>query len=98
MREIDQGTLVDDGDGDIDVELDGNNHLDLDSEHNDDNLESIYSTFQRIELALQRTFSDPQLFQKLENTNLLHSSPPLEFFKLFITDYFVSKMAEQTNF
>ena len=30
---------------------------------------------------------------KLENTNLLHSSPPVEFFKLFIT-----KMAEQTNF
>ena len=35
---------------------------------------------------------------KLENTNLLHSSPPVEFFKLFITDDFVTKMAEQTNF
>ena len=34
---------------------------------------------------------------KLENTNLLHSSPPVEFFKLFITDAFVTKMAEQTN-
>ena len=39
-----------------------------------------------------------QLFQKLENTNPVHSSSPLEFFKLFITDDFVSKMAEQTNF
>ena len=35
---------------------------------------------------------------KLENTNLLHSFPPVEFFKLFITDDFVTKMAEQTNF
>ena len=37
---------------------------------------------------------------KLENTNLLvpYSSPPVEFFKLFITDDFVTKMAEQTNF
>ena len=35
---------------------------------------------------------------KLENTNPLHSSSPVEFFKLFITDGFVAKMAEQTNF
>ena len=35
---------------------------------------------------------------KLENTNLLHSSSAVEFFKLFITDYFVTQMAEQTNF
>ena len=35
---------------------------------------------------------------KLENTNLLHSSPTAEFLKLFITDDFVIKMAEQTNF
>ena len=35
---------------------------------------------------------------KLENANLLHSSPPVEFFKLFITDDFLIKMAEQTNF
>ena len=34
---------------------------------------------------------------KLENTNL-HSSQPVEFFKFFITDDFVTKMAEQTNF
>ena len=39
---------------------------------------------------------------KLDNTitciNLLHSSSAVEFFKLFITDDFVTKMAEQTNF
>ena len=35
---------------------------------------------------------------KLESTNLLHSSSLVEFFKLFITDDFVTKMAEQTNF
>ena len=35
---------------------------------------------------------------KLENTNLLHSSPPVEFLNLFLTDDFVTKMAEQTNF
>ena len=35
---------------------------------------------------------------KLENTNLRHSFPPLEFFKFFITDDFLTKMAEQTNF
>ena len=42
-RERDLGTFVDE-EGDIDderdVELDGNDHLDLDSEHNDDNIES----------------------------------------------------------
>ena len=32
---------------------------------------------------------------KLENTNLLHPSPPVEFFK---HDDFVTKIAEQTNF
>ena len=35
---------------------------------------------------------------KLENTNLLHSSSAVEFFKLFITGDFVTKMAVQTNF
>ena len=35
---------------------------------------------------------------KLENTNLLHSSSAVKFFKLFITDDFVTKMAEHTNF
>ena len=46
MREIDLGTFVDEEEGDIDdkrdVELDGNYQLDLDLdlEHNDDDLES----------------------------------------------------------
>ena len=35
---------------------------------------------------------------KLENTSLLHSSPPVELFKLYLTDDFVTKMTEQTNF
>ena len=35
---------------------------------------------------------------KLDNTSLLHSPPPVELFKLFITDDFVTKMAEQTSF
>ena len=47
--EIDLGTFVDEREGDLDdesdVELDGNNQLDLDldSEHNDDNLEDRYT-------------------------------------------------------
>ena len=86
-----------------DVELDGNNQLDLDSVHNEDDLDlsQISSLIQRIELALHKNFSGPELFQnqsQLENNNLLHSSSPVEFFKLFITDDFVPKMAEQTNF
>ena len=35
---------------------------------------------------------------KLENTDLPHFSPPVEFFKLFTTDDFATKIAEQTNF
>ena len=69
-REGDLRTFVDEEESHIndesDVELDGNDQLDLDLE--------------------------------IENTILLHSSPTLEFFKLFITYDFVSKMAEQTNF
>ena len=64
-------------------------------------LSQIYSLIQKIELALQKNFSGADSFRtslKLENTNLLHSSPPVEFLKLFITDDFVTKMAEQTNF
>ena len=77
--------------------------LDLDSEHNDDDLESdrVNSPIQWIELALQRISVVPNSSRtgpKLENTNLLHSSSAVEFFKLFITDDFVTKMAEQTNF
>ena len=41
-REIDIGTFVDEEEGDIinesDVELDGSDQLDLNSEYNDDNL------------------------------------------------------------
>ena len=44
LREVDLGTFVDEGEGDVDdgcdVELDRNDQLDLDSEHNDDDLES----------------------------------------------------------
>ena len=48
-------------------------------------LSQIYSLIQRIEL--------------FEDTNLLvlHSSPPVEVFKLFISDDFVTKMAEHTQ-
>ena len=62
-REVDLGTFVDEEEGDIDdesdVELDL--YLDLDSGHNDDDLESdrVYSPIQWIELALQRNFSGP---------------------------------------
>ena len=67
-REIDLGTFVDEEEGDkddeSDVELDENDELDLDldSEHNVNDLESDL-LIQRIELALQRNFSDPQLLQ-----------------------------------
>ena len=51
--------------------------LDLDSGHNDDDLESdteiVYSPIQWIELALQRNFNSPKLFQKLENTSLYYT-------------------------
>ena len=40
----------------------------------------------------------PNSFRTVENTNLLHSSLLVEFLKLFITDDFVTKMSEQTNF
>ena len=60
--------FADEGKGDVDdesdVELDGN--YQLDSEHNDDDLESdllSQSLIQKMELALQKNFSDPQLFQ-----------------------------------
>ena len=91
-REIDQRKFVHE-EGNIDdksdVELDENDQLDLDldSELNDDNLESDLdlSPIQRMKPALQRIFSDPQFLKKktgpkLENTNLLHSSPPVDFF------------------
>ena len=53
-------------DDEIDVELDGNDQLDLDldSEHNDDDLDlsQTPSLIQRIELALHKNLSGPQLF------------------------------------
>ena len=61
----------------------------------------IYSLIQRIEPALPRIFSDPQFKKKkktgpkLENTK---KTAPVQFFKFFITDDFVTKMAEQNNF
>ena len=68
-REIDQRKFVDE-EGDIDdesdVELDGNDQLDLDldSEHNDDHLESDLLSDSQDRAALQRIFSDPQLILK----------------------------------
>ena len=68
MRGIDQRKFVDeegDKDDESDVELDGNDQLDLDSEHTDDDLEShLLSDSERIEPALQRIFSDPQFLKK----------------------------------
>ena len=48
-----------------DVELDGNDHLDLESEHNDHDLDlsHISSLIQRIELALHNNLSGPELLQ-----------------------------------
>ena len=44
LREVDLGTFVDEGEGDVDDEsdvvLDRNDQLGLDSKHNDDDLES----------------------------------------------------------
>ena len=64
-RGVDLGTFNDEEEGDIDDESDVELDLDLDSKHNDDDLESdrVYSLIQWIELALQRNFSDPQIFQ-----------------------------------
>ena len=86
-------------DDESDVELDGNDQLDLDLdlEHNADDLESDLLSdseeswlCRRILVILNSSRTGP----KLENSNLLHSSPPVGFFKLFIIDHFVVKMAE----
>ena len=60
-REVDLGTFVDEEEGDIDDGSDVELDLDLDSEHNDDSLESdrVYCPIQWIELALQWNFSGP---------------------------------------
>ena len=62
--------------------------LDLDSEHNDDDLESysLLSDSVGIELALKRISVVPNFSRtgpKLENTNLLHYSSAVEFFQTF---------------
>ena len=76
--------------------MDGNNQLDLDSQQNDDlesDLLSDIDTEDRTGSAEE--FQVPNSSRtglKFENTNqlVLHSSPPVEFFKLFITDDFVT--------
>ena len=78
--------------------------LDLDSEHNADDLESDSLLSDSVDRAgsaeeFQWSLTLPeQVLTKLDNTSLLHSLPPVKLFKLFITDDFVTKMAEQTNF
>ena len=74
--------------------MDGNDQIDLDLDS-----DRLSDTEER---ALQENFSGPQRTRtglKFENANLLvqHSSPPVEFFKLFITDDFETKMAEHTQ-
>ena len=62
-RSIDEEKV--DLDDESDVELDGNDHLDLESEHSDDDLDlsHISSLIQRIELALHNNLSGPKLLQ-----------------------------------
>ena len=59
--------FVDKKEGDIDdksdVELDGNDQLDLDLSRMTMILSQIYSLIQRIALTMQKNFSHPQLFQ-----------------------------------
>ena len=79
--------------------MDGNDQLDLDLdlEHNADDLQSDLLSdseeswlCRRILVILNSSRTGP----KLENSNLLHSSSLVGFFKLFIIDHFVVKMAE----
>ena len=82
-------------DDESDVELD----VGLDSEHNDDDLESDSLLSDSVDRAGPAVVpNSSRTGSKLENTNLLHSSAAVEFFKLFISDDFVTKMADQTNF
>ena len=87
-------------DDESEVELDGNDQLnfDLDSEYSYDDLDLLSDLEDRAGSAEEFQWS-PTLSRtgfKVETTNLLHSSPPVKFFKLFVTDDFV--MAEHTNF
>ncbi|KAK3793949.1 hypothetical protein RRG08_023044 [Elysia crispata] len=96
-----------------DVELGGNDgrDLDLDLENNDDDLELDLPSGSEDETGSAEEFLwSPTLHEveidlftsrtpgpKLHNTYLEHSSPPIEFFMLFILDNFITRMAEQTN-
>ena len=76
--------------------MDENNQLDLnlDSEHINDDLESDLLSDSEDRAGSAEEFQCPpncsRTGPKLENTNLLHSSSAVEFFKLFITDDFLS--------
>ena len=72
--------------------------LDLDSEHNDQLESDLLSDTEDRELALQKVPNSSRIGLKFENTNLLvlHSTPLVEFFKLFITDDFETKIAEHS--
>ena len=90
-REVDLGTFVDQEDGDIDDESDVELDLDLDSEHNDndDDLESDSLLSDSVDRAgsaeeFQWSLTFSRTGTKLDNTNLLHSLPPVKLFKLFI--------------
>ena len=100
----------DDEEGDIDdesdVELDGNDQLDLDLdfEHNEDDLESdLLSDLEDRSGSAEEFQWYPTLPERVLSLRILiYFTPcimqPVEFLKLFITDDFVTKMAEQTNF
>ena len=78
--------------------MDGNDQLDLDldSEHNDQLESDLLSDTEDRSISVVPNSSKIGL--KFENTNLLvlHSTPPVEFFKLFINDDFETKMAEHS--
>ena len=94
-RGIDLGTFVDEEEDDIDDESD------LASEHNGD-LESdlLSDTEDKTDSAEEIQWS-PTLQEQVLRLRILiylyYSSPPVEIFKLFITDDFVTKMAEHTQ-
>ena len=63
--------------------------LDLDSEHNDDDLESDSLLSDSVDRAgsaeeFQWSLTLPEQVLSFDNTNLLHSLPPVKLFKLFI--------------
>ena len=81
--------------------MDVNDQLDLDSEHNDDDLESDLLSDSEDRAGSAEEFQwSPTLPEQILSLRILSISTTLlfEFFKLFITDDFVTKMPEQTNF